>query len=282
MRKFLLFILIIVAFLLGVMIFAYGTSPLTKVIVQGLKSPPSISAKQALLIDTDTGDVLYEKNSSEKGYPASTTKIMTALVTLDICKEQGIDISQKVIIPKEAEGVEGSSAYLKAGKKKSIEELLYASMLVSGNDSATALAITMGGSLENFVDLMNEKAKALNLTGTHFSNPTGLFDENHYTTATDLAKISLEAMKYPEFAKIVDAKRWKNYQNKNKTLYQYEGGNGVKIGYTKKSGRTLVASAKKKDISLICVVLSDGNWFQDAYNLMDYGFSLEGYEDEEK
>lgn len=282
MKKILIIICIILAFALGLMIFGYIAEPVSSTQVSAVTAPPTVSARQAILIDGKTGEVLYEKNANEKGYPASTTKIMTALVALDICKEMGISPGQKVIVPKEAVGVEGSSLYLKGGEKKTIEELLYGVMLRSGNDGATALAATMGGNLDNFVKRMNEKAATLGCKCTNFVNPSGLFDDNHYTTAADLAKIAQCAMKDKTFRKVVGAKSWEQYTNKNKTVFQYEGATGIKIGFTKKSGRTLVASAKRKNVELICVVLSDGNWFNDAYALMDYGFQVKGCNDEKE
>lgn len=242
---------------------------------------PSISAEGAVLINSDSGRILYEKNPDEKLYPASTTKIMTALVALEMLEELGLGIDSKVIVPVEAAGIEGSSLYLKAGEKLSLEELLYGLMLQSGNDSAEAIAVCVGGTKEIFVEKMNRRAEELGCRGTHFVNPSGLFDEEHYTTAQDLAIIAAEAMKRDDFRKIVGARSWsseetdRSFVNKNKTVFNYEGGNGVKIGFTKKSGRTLVASAERDGKELIAVVLKDGNWFNDAYALMDYGFSLE-------
>ena len=244
-------------------------------------SPPSVSAGSAALID-ESGQILYEKNANAKGYPASTTKIMTALVALEKLDELGLGMDSEVIIPEEAVGIEGSSIYLKKGERISIEELLYGLMLQSGNDSATALAICVGGSLSSFVSMMNEKAEELGCSGTHFTNPSGLYEENHYTTAADLARIAGEAMKRDDFRKIVRTKDWQNadgsrsFHNKNKTVFQYDGATGIKIGFTKASGRTLVASAKRDDKEMIAVVLRDGNWFNDAYALMDYGFQQGG------
>lgn len=240
---------------------------------------PIISASGAILITADEGEIIYEKDADKKLMPASTTKIMTALVALEILEEIGAGPDSRVIIPKEAVGVEGSSIYLKEGEKITIEELLYGTMLQSGNDAATALAICCGGTLENFVDKMNEKAKELGCRNTNFINPSGLSHEEHYTTAGDLARIAREAMKNEYFRKIVGAKSWhgqdteRTFSNKNKTVTQYEGATGIKIGYTKASGRTLVASAKRGEVELIAVVLNDSNWFNDAYAMMDYGFS---------
>ena len=282
MKKILIIIGTILGFALGAMLFGYIAEPEGEAAAADMVQPPTISAKQAILIDGKSGEVLFEKNADEKGYPASTTKIMTALVTLDICEQIGAGIDTTVKIPEEAVGVEGSSLYLKKGEERTLENLLYGVMLRSGNDGATALAAIMGGNTEHFVQLMNEKAEKLGCTGTNFVNPSGLYDDNHYTTARDLVTIAKEAMQNKIFREIVGAKSWEEYHNKNKTVFQYEGATGIKIGFTKMSGRTLVASSKRQDTELICVVLSDGNWFNDAYALMDYGYEVRGIEDEEK
>ncbi|MDD6815480.1 MAG: D-alanyl-D-alanine carboxypeptidase [Firmicutes bacterium] len=242
---------------------------------------PSVSAGAAILIDAEDGTVLYEKNADQKMYPASTTKIMTALVVLETLEELELGLDSEIIVPAEAQGVEGSSLYLKAGERMSVEELLYGLMLQSGNDSAVALAACVGGSAEHFVDQMNQRAAELGCRGTHFVNPNGLYDAEHYTNARDLAYIAREAMKREDFRKIVGSQRWssegssaRTFVNKNKTVFQYEGGDGVKIGFTKASGRTLVSSASRDGHRVIAVVLNDGNWFQDAYALMDFGFSV--------
>lgn len=242
-----------------------------------------VSAGQAILINGENGKVMYEKCADEKAYPASTTKIMTALITLEVLRENDSLMEQEIEVPECAQGVEGSSIYLKSGEKISIEDLLYGLMLVSGNDAATALAEIIGGTQENFVEMMNEKAKSLGCKNTHFANPSGLFDEEHYTTARDMAIISMEAMKDPTFRKIVGSTSrqaarensdYCTFHNKNKTAFEYEGGTGIKIGYTQNSGRTLVASSKRGDDSMICVVMSAPDWFEDAYRLMDYGYVL--------
>ena len=238
-------------------------------------SPPSVSASSSVLID-ENGEVLYEKNADEARNPASVTKIMTLLLIFDALHSGKIHLQDEVV------GIEGSSIYLKKGERLTIEELLYGLMLRSGNDSAAALAACMGGSLGEFVSMMNERAAALGCSGTHFTNPSGLYEENHYTTASDLAKIAYEAMKREDFREIVRAKDWqsedgsRSFHNKNKTVFQYEGATGIKIGFTKASGRTLVASAERDGRQMIAVVLRDGNWFNDAYALMDYGFEQGG------
>ncbi|MGN0713466.1 MAG: D-alanyl-D-alanine carboxypeptidase family protein [Anaerovoracaceae bacterium] len=244
-------------------------------------SAPSVSAGAAILIDAEDGTVLYEKNADQKMYPASTTKIMTALVVLETLEELELGLDSEIIVPTEAQGVEGSSLYLRAGERVSVEELLYGLMLQSGNDSAVALAACVGGSVEHFVEQMNQRAKALGCRGTQFMNPNGLYDAEHYTTARDLAYIAREAMKREDFRTVVGTQKWgseddsaRTFVNKNKTVFQYEGGDGVKIGFTKASGRTLAASASRDGHRMIAVVLNDGNWFQDAYALMDYGFAV--------
>lgn len=285
-----------VAFFTGVMLFVMiGTyagimgidRPIVKdyaAIAKAKQLPgASVSANQAALVNAATGEMLFGKNEHQKAYPASTTKIMTALVALEICEEQGISLEQEVVIPKEATLVEGSSIYLKTGEKIKIRDLLYGMMLRSGNDAATAVAMTLGGSYESFLRRMNQCAQNMGCENTNFLNPTGLFDENHYTTASDLARISVEAMKNQDFRDIVGCQSWETsgegesyrvFNNKNKTVYQYEGATGIKIGYTQNSGRTLVASSARGEHQLICVVLNDGNWFNDAYRLMDYGYEV--------
>ncbi len=242
---------------------------------------PQVSAAQAILTDGKSGKVLYEKNADEKAYPASTTKIMTALLVLETLERYDSPIEQKVTVPKEAEGVEGSSLYLKAGERISLEDLLYGLMLQSGNDAAVALAEITAGSTQLFVEQMNRRAEMLSCKNTHFVNPNGLFDENHYTTVRDMSLIAREAMSCETFRKIAAAPSWearreesdfKHFYNKNKTVHEFRGGTGIKIGFTKASGRTLVASAERNGKELICVVMGAPNWFQDAYTLMEYGF----------
>lgn len=242
---------------------------------------PGISASSAIVIDAEDGSVLYEKNADKKAYPASTTKIMTAMLTLETLDELDSPPEQKVVIPSEAVGIEGSSIYLAPGEEVRIIDLLYGMMLRSGNDAATALAIIIGGDTEHFAEMMNARAAEIGCTGTNFLNPSGLYDENHYTTVRDMAMIAREAMKNDIFREIAaaedytaerEADKYNYFYNKNKTVHQYEGGDGIKIGYTKASGRTLVASAEREGRRLICVVMNAPDWFNDAYSLMDYCF----------
>lgn len=238
--------------------------------------PPDVSAQSAIVIEQTTGKVLYEKNSRQLAYPASTTKIVTALLAI----ESG-DLDRTFRVPGAAVGVEGSSIYLAAGERISLRDLVYGLMLRSGNDAAVAISCLVDRSTEAFVQKMNERVQAMGAMDTHFMNPNGLFDENHYTTAYDMAIIAREAMKNAEFKTIAGAKSWvanrgegkyNHFYNKNKVVFEYSGGTGIKIGYTKRSGRTLVASAERNGMELICVVMNAPNWFNDSYRLMDYVF----------
>lgn len=233
-----------------------------------------ISAESAILMDASSGRILYSSNCNKKLPMASTTKIMTALLAL---KKSNLD--EIIQIDKDCVGIEGSSIYLFEGEKVSIEDLLYGLMLRSGNDAAISIAKYIGGDVCNFVQMMNDEANRIGAYNTNFSNPNGLHDVEHYTTAYDLAIITREALKDETFKKIVKTKTWKAnrvkndyFYNKNKTLYQYPGGDGVKTGYTINAGRCLVSSATRNDTQLIAVVLNDRNWFNDCYKLLDYGF----------
>lgn len=235
---------------------------------------PVINAQSAILMDASSGRVLLEYNSHTKLPMASTTKIMTALIAL----ENG-NLEDKVKISNDAVGIEGSSIYLYENESISLEDLLYGLMLRSGNDASIAIAKHISGSVEEFVSIMNDKAKEIGAINTNFTNPHGLPHENHYSTAYDLALITKSAMELEKFRGISRAKKWeaerdKNniFYNKNDTLWDYEGGDGVKIGYTRRAGRCLVSSATRNNAQLISVVLNDSNWFNDCYTLMDYGF----------
>ena len=234
----------------------------------------SLSGESYILMDGSTGRVLYEKDANKKMEMASTTKIMTALIAL----EKG-NLNDKVRVDDRAVGVEGSSIYLKKGEVMTLKDLTYGLMLRSGNDAAVAMAYHIGGSSEEFVNLMNEKAKSIGAVNTNFTNPNGLHHENHYSTAYNIALITKEAFKYSEFAEIVGSKSYTSdreennyFYNKNKTLWEYAGGNGVKTGYTTNSGRCLVSSAEKNGMNLIAVSLNASDWFNDNYKLLDYGF----------
>lgn len=238
---------------------------------------PSVSAKSAVLMEKNSGRVLYIKNGHDLLPMASTTKIMTAILAI----ERG-NMEQEVVVGKNASGVEGSSIWLSSGEKMKLKDMLYGLMLSSGNDAAIAIAEHLGGSVKGFVEMMNLKAKEIGANNTNFSNPNGLHDEGHYTTAYDLALISCYAMKNPVFCEIVNTKYkqipWEGHEydrvvkNKNKILWQYEGGNGIKTGYTKNAGKCLSAGAQKNGMQLVAVVLNDGDMFKDCMNLLNYGF----------
>lgn len=242
------------------------------------KAMPEVSSHSACVIDIDTGRILAAKNENEKSEPASITKIMTALIALE-----NADIKKVVTIPSAAAGVEGSSIYIKSGEKYSLEDLLYGLMLRSGNDAATAIAIDVAGSVDAFVEKMNQKAQELGCTGTHFNNPHGLPDEKHYTTAHDMALITAAALRNDTFVKIVSTKNYtaepdgagetRSWQNKNKLLWQYEGAIGVKTGYTKSAGKTYVGAAERNGIRIAVVVLGAKDMWGDAATLLDDAFA---------
>ena len=231
------------------------------------------SAKAMAVIEASTGRLLYEKSKDLKLPMASTTKICTAITVIENCD----NIEKTVTVPDKAVGVEGSSIYLQKSEKVKIIDLLYGLMLQSGNDCAEALAITVGGSIEHFAAMMNETAAKAGATNSNFVTPHGLHDDNHYTTAYDLALISAYAFKNPVFEQIVSTKKhimpWegRNYPrvivNKNKILSTYEGGDGVKTGFTKKAGRCLVSSATRDGMRIIAVVLNCGPMFEDCASL---------------
>ena len=231
-----------------------------------------ISARSAILLDGQTGRVLYEKLPDKQSLIASTTKIMTALI---VCEQA--NVLDRVRIPQEAVGIEGSSMYLKVGEVMTVQELLYGLMLHSGNDAAVALAIYCGGTVEGFAELMNDKAHRLGLQNTHFVNPNGLDSPGHYSTARDMAKLAAYAMSNPIFYQTVSTKAvtagGRSLRNHNKLLWQLEGADGVKTGFTKKAGRILVSSCTREGRRLICVTMNDGNDWQDHKTLMENGFA---------
>lgn len=237
------------------------------------------SAQSMALVDGDTGELIYSKNRDARREPASTTKICTAITVLENCTNLDLPIP----IPNEAVGVEGSSLYLERGEMLSVRDLLYGLMLQSGNDCAVALAIIVGDSVEGFVKLMNETAEKAGATNTNFVNPHGLHHDEHYTTAHDLCKISYYAMQNETFREIVSTKRHttpyhdreycRNFPNKNKILFNYFGGNGIKTGYTRAAGRCLVSSATRDGKTYICTVLNCGDMWEESMRLLDRAFS---------
>ena len=240
------------------------------------KNTLSLSAYSAVLYLPETCSFVYYKNADSKLPMASTTKIMTALVALE-----NSDLSELVLIDERAAGTEGSSAYLITGEKLTMEELLYALLLQSANDAAVAIACHIGGDLPNFSEMMNKKATELGLKNTHFTNPHGLDDKEHYTTARELALITAEALKNDCFRDIVSTykktfsndERSRTYVNHNKMLKLYDGCIGVKTGFTKKSGRCLVAAAERNGLTFISVTLDAPNDWNDHNLLLDLGYA---------
>jgi D-alanyl-D-alanine carboxypeptidase (penicillin-binding protein 5/6) len=234
-----------------------------------------LSAKAVALVEANTGRVLFEKNSSERMKIASTTKILTALVALESC-----DPDEAVEIKGEWTGIEGSSIYLKAGEKLTVRELLYGLMLASGNDAAVALACHTAGGIREFAALMNKRAAELGCKDSSFANPSGLDEDGHFSTARDLAKITAAAMENEIFAEIVSTKQTeaagRSLKNHNRLLWEYPGTLGVKTGYTKSAGRSLVSCAERDGMRFICVTLDDSDDWADHTALYDWAF--EAYE----
>lgn len=231
------------------------------------------SAASAVLMDAESGRVLYEQNADERRYIASITKLMTALVAL----ESGHRLDEVVTILPEYVGAEGSSMYLREGEQVRLETLLYGLLLASGNDAALAVAGYCAGSVERFVDQMNRKAALLGMENTTFKNPSGLTEEGHCSTARDMAKLAAACMRREELARIVATRsvtvEGRTFVNHNKLLWRYDGCIGMKTGYTERSGRTLISCARREGLTLIAVTLCDPDDWKDHTAMLDYGFS---------
>ena len=231
----------------------------------------AVSARAAVVIDADTGETLFEQNADSRLPMASTTKIMTALVALG----EG-DLDRVYTVKPEYAAVEGSSMYLQAGERLSLQDTLYGLMLASGNDAAVAIAGECGG-MTAFVGKMNAKAAELGLTDTHFDNPNGLPSDTHYTTAHELAKITAAALKDPVFRQIVSTKSCTvsghALSNHNRLLSMYDGAIGVKTGFTRAAGRCLVSAADRNGRTIIAVTLNDPNDWNDHMEMLDAGFA---------
>ena len=229
-----------------------------------------LSAAAAILMDADSGEVLYEKDAARRMRIASTTKIMTALVVLEHAR-----LTDTITVTGD-HMVEGSSMYLKPGETVTVEELLYGLMLCSGNDAALALADCCGG-LEEFVQAMNDKAAELGMQDTSFANPNGLDDEDHYSTARDMAKLACAAVNNETLMRIASTRTvtigGRTMTNHNKLLSYMDGCIGLKTGYTKAAGRTLVSCAERNGQRLVAVTLQDGNDWADHQALYEYGFA---------
>lgn len=235
------------------------------------EAAPMISAEAAILVEAASGQVLYEKEADRPMKAASTVKIMTALVALE-----HLEPAESVTVRSEWTGAEGSSMYLRAGQEISVRELLTGLLLCSGNDAAVALACAAAGSEETFTAWMNGKAAALGMENTVFADASGLRADGHSITARDLATLTAEAMQQPLFREIVSAKTaeagGQSLRNHNKLLWMDERVCGVKTGYTRAAGRTLVSCAESGGMTLICVTLNDPDDWQDHLRLLDWGF----------
>ncbi|MDH5159990.1 D-alanyl-D-alanine carboxypeptidase family protein [Heyndrickxia oleronia] len=230
---------------------------------------PSVSAASAILMDQDSGRILYEKNAKDVRKIASITKIMTAILAIESGK-----LKEDVKISDTAVRTEGSSIYLKPGDIVNLEDLVYGLMLRSGNDAANAIAEHVGGSIDGFVFLMNQKAEEIGMQNTHFANPNGLDNkDNHFSTAYDMALLTKYAMQNKTYKKISGTKSYKGWANKNRLLTEkYKYCTGGKTGFTKKAKRTLVTTATKEHQNLIAVTLNGPNDWDDHINMFEYGF----------
>jgi len=244
-----------------------------------IKANAEISAKSAIVIDARNGHVLYEKNADEKLPMASTTKIMTALLTLEAAElcDETVEITDEMV------RVEGSSMGLLPGYKLKLSDLAIGMLLPSGNDAANAAAITLSGSISDFSKVMNAKARLFKMNNTNFVTPSGLDSEEHFSTAKDMAILAMHALKNEKFVQIASSSNLKvdfispdisaYYQNHNKLLRLYDGCIGVKTGYTKKSGRCLVSAAQRNGVPLVAVTLNAPDDWNDHTLLLDSSFS---------
>ncbi len=264
---------ILITLLLLSMLSIYASATYKSSRSQGFSK--KISAKASALYEPTNNIFIYEKNGDQRMPMASTTKIMTAIVVAEHC-----DMDEVVIIGPESVGIEGSSAYLREGDEYTILELLYALLLQSANDAATALAYYTAGGISEFSALMNTEAMSLGLENTHFTNPHGLDDEEHYTTAKDLAVIGAKLMQSDVLRSMVSTykktftygERTRTYINHNKLLRLYDGGVGIKTGFTKRSGRCLVGAAERDDLTFISVTLDAPSDWSDHTALLDFAF----------
>lgn len=240
---------------------------------------PELNARIALIYDRASGRIIYEKNGNKQTPMASTTKILTAIVTLE-----NADLKETVTIESKAAGIGGSRLGLKKNDKITVNDLLYGLMLRSGNDAAVALAIHVGGSIEGFADMMNKKAEELGLTNSHFVVPHGLDNEGHYTTAYELAKMADYALNIPKFKEIVSSKSATIYingypkaiNNTNNLLGSVSGVYGVKTGFTNGAGRCLVSSCKRGELDIITVIIgadTNNQRTADTKELIEYAFN---------
>ncbi|RBP45575.1 D-alanyl-D-alanine carboxypeptidase family protein [Garciella nitratireducens] len=251
------------------------------------KEDLAIESKSAVLIDASTGKILFKKNKDEKLPPASITKIMTMLLTIEAVDEGKITLKDQVSISEQASEMGGTQLFLEPGEKRTVEELLIGVAVESANDAAAALGEYIGGNYESFIKMMNDKAKQLGMKNTYFKNANGLPEEGHYSTAYDVALMSKELVKHPKIHQYLtiwmttlnvgkNDDKMRTLANTNKLLKSYEGLDGIKTGYTSEAKHCLSATAKKGNIRLISVILGAENSkmrFEEAAKLLDYGFT---------
>lgn len=233
----------------------------------------SSSARSCAVVETSSKRVLFSQNANQRLPMASTTKIMTAITAIENCD----DLDKQFVVSKKAVGVPGTSLYLREGDVYSTRDLLYALMLISGNDASVAIAEHVAGSASEFVTKMNDLAKKIGVKNTHFANTHGLDADGHYTTAYDLAIITAYALENPTFRQIVATKNIKitngdnenkYLRNKNKLLFTLDGCIGVKTGFTNDAGRCLVSAIERDGMTLVCVVLNCGPMFQESAEIL--------------
>ncbi len=265
-----LFIILICVVILQCSVFSvYGESA---------RSMINVSAHNAAIVELNSGSIICGKAEHERASMASTTKIMTALLLCELA-----DLDAEITITHEMVAVEGTSMGLRVGDKAHYRDLLYGMLLASGNDAANATAISISGSTTNFAELMNKRAEQIGMKNTHFVTPSGLDDEEHYSTAYDMALLACEAMRNSEFVSACSSKTAtleygnppyrRTLTNHNKLLRMYSGCVGVKTGFTKKSGRCLVSCAIRDGRGVVAVTLKAPNDWDDHVAMLDYGIS---------
>ena len=238
-----------------------------------------ISASSAVLLVSGSNEVLFEKSAYEKRSMASTTKIMSSIIAIESGR-----LDEEITVTQEMTAVEGTSMGLLPNDRVSVSELVYGMLLSSGNDAANATAITIAGSTDAFVSMMNDKAKQIGMLSTHFATPSGLDADDHYSTAYDMALLGSYAIENEQFLEICSSSSAvvdygnppykRRLTNHNKLLKIYDGAIGIKTGFTKKSGRCLVSAAERDGVTLICVTLNDADDWNDHKKLLDYGFGI--------
>ena len=246
-------------------------------------TPFEVDALSAVLMDAATGEILYAKNADEALPPASVTKVMTMLLVMEAIDSGRMSLTDTVTVSEYAASMGGSQVYLEPGEQMSVEDMIKSVVISSANDAATAIAIAVAESEDDFVDMMNETARKIGLRNTHFDNPHGLDSEEHYTTARELALITAEALKNGVFREIVSTYKKllplngvpdrRLVVNHNRLLRTYDGCIGVKTGFTKKDGRCLVSAAERDGITLVAVTLNAPNDWSDHKKMLDHGFA---------